>query len=269
MKRYKLLVLIPIGLLVIMCCFLFNSCRNHSSERNADGLFKKGDHVIKNAVTDADGNTYNAVQLGDQIWMQEDLININKQHVCRLAHVENLSVIEREEEPWFYVDPENPALFYNYIAVEEQRVKLCPEGWRIPTEDDWDILERYLLKKPEYRCGNSDTYVAKSLADSLYWNIYKRPKEEDRCNIAYNPFTTNNATGFSARGYGYCYCFSPDFGGDVRTLEVGESVRFWCKNRNEDGEPLCILFQLDSPLLEKETADEADVGYLIRCIKDK
>ncbi|MBR3558355.1 MAG: fibrobacter succinogenes major paralogous domain-containing protein [Bacteroidales bacterium] len=267
MKRNEIFILTLAGL-VLTLGFCLIGCKNQSSDSKNSSFFEKGDHVIKNAVRDADGNTYDAVQLGDQLWMQQDLINVGEHHVCRLASVENLSVIERENEPWFYVDPENPALFYNYIAVEEQRLKLCPEGWRIPTEDDWEVLERYLLKKPEYRCGNSDTYIAKSLADSLYWKVYKRPKEDDRCNIAYNPFTTNNATGFSARGYGYCYSFSPDFGGDVRTLEVGESARFWCKNRNEEGDPICILFQLDSPLLEIESVGK-EYGCLIRCIKDK
>jgi hypothetical protein len=31
------------------------------------------DPVIRNAVNDTDGNTYNAVKIGNQIWMQEDL----------------------------------------------------------------------------------------------------------------------------------------------------------------------------------------------------
>jgi uncharacterized protein (TIGR02145 family) len=31
---------------------------------------------------------------------------------------------------------------YNYVAVSSG--KLCPSGWRVPSDDDWKTLEKYL-----------------------------------------------------------------------------------------------------------------------------
>lgn len=59
MKNKSLLwALVAMGLL--LC---FSSCKKDKVE---DGL-------IEGAVTDIDGNTYNAVQLGDQVWMASNL----------------------------------------------------------------------------------------------------------------------------------------------------------------------------------------------------
>ena len=38
---------------------------------------------------------------------------------------------------------------YSWYAVTDIR-KLAPEGWRIPTDDEWDSLEEKLLKNPSY-----------------------------------------------------------------------------------------------------------------------
>ncbi len=43
---------------------------------------------------------------------------------------------------------------YNWYAVTDIR-KLAPEGWRIPTDDEWDSLEEKLLKNPSYAGSRS------------------------------------------------------------------------------------------------------------------
>ena len=54
--------------------FLFavslSSCKKEKIEENQE---PEGDGLIQNAVQDYDGNTYNAVKLGKQVWMASNL----------------------------------------------------------------------------------------------------------------------------------------------------------------------------------------------------
>ena len=43
---------------------------------------------------------------------------------------------------------------YNWYAVTDIR-KLAPEGWHIPTDEEWDSLEEKLLKNPSYAGSRS------------------------------------------------------------------------------------------------------------------
>ena len=40
---------------------------------------------------------------------------------------------------------------YNHVAVSSG--KLCPSGWRVPTDDDWKVLEKF-LGMPETDANN-------------------------------------------------------------------------------------------------------------------
>lgn len=95
--------------------------------------------------TDIDGNTYRAVQIGNQIWMAENL---------KVGHYTN-----GEEVPYVIDNTEwgqlnsgawsmdqNVANFqekygrwYNWFAVSDPR-KLCPTGWHVPSKAEIDQL---------------------------------------------------------------------------------------------------------------------------------
>ena len=57
-------------LIALMFAFSLNSCDGNSPEK---AMTKEGDRVIENVVKDIDGNTYDAVKLGNQVWMKSNL----------------------------------------------------------------------------------------------------------------------------------------------------------------------------------------------------
>lgn len=122
---------------------------------------KKTTEVIDNSpltVKDADGNVYNTVQIGNQIWMKENLKTtkfndgtpitkydnsmswaslVTPQAFYQWAGTSNISGVYPNPLPFDYY-----GALYNHFAFESG--KLAPTGWRIPTEQDFLTLKTYL-----------------------------------------------------------------------------------------------------------------------------
>lgn len=100
-------------------------------------------------VTDIDGNVYQTVKIGDQWWMAENLKVTHYQNGDAIPNLtDNGEWIGTTSGAYCYYDNDidNSDIYganYNWYAVEDSR-NLAPEGWRIPTDDDWKELELYL-----------------------------------------------------------------------------------------------------------------------------
>ena len=108
-------------------------------------------------VTDIDGNVYQTVNIGDQWWMAENLRVKQYNDGTGIDHpVDNqdwmntttgayaiyphsaVNGIDSDEE---MVDAYGK--LYNWYAVDEYR-GLCPEGWGVPSDEEWTKLGNYL-----------------------------------------------------------------------------------------------------------------------------
>ncbi len=106
--------------------------------------------TLNETIVDADGNVYHPVIIGRQVWLKENL------QVTRYRDGTPLPQIQAEAE-WSrlatgaYCLSENEpeaykriyGLLYNYYAVTDER-RLCPEGWHVPSKQEWQELEDYL-----------------------------------------------------------------------------------------------------------------------------
>jgi len=108
---------------------------------------KKSDQNYPETVIDIDGNTYNTVLIGDQLWMKENLITTKFSNGDPIATTDPIDKsISLESEPiyqWFYFeDKPNPSIygrFYTWFAVVDSR-NICPEGWHVPTNEEWKTM---------------------------------------------------------------------------------------------------------------------------------
>jgi uncharacterized protein (TIGR02145 family) len=111
---------------------------------NSDANYDDGS-CYHDTVMDIDGNEYHAVQIGDQLWMKENL---------KVTHYRNGDEIPTgySNEEWInlstgayavYLDDESNAdtygYLYNWYAVDDSR-NIAPEGWHVPTDDELSIL---------------------------------------------------------------------------------------------------------------------------------
>lgn len=97
------------------------------------------------AIKDADGNLYNIVQIGNQLWMAENLrttrYNDGQDIPHRIFNHYDSSVVTTPAYYWYnndetYKDPYGALYTYSTVATG----KLCPAGWHIPDNAEWDTL---------------------------------------------------------------------------------------------------------------------------------
>jgi len=100
-------------------------------------------------VNDVEGNKYQTIVVGDQVWMAENLKTSLYSDGTPIPHVEEKQAWSETNGPAFSWYNNNKAqhknphgALYNWYAVETG--KLCPAGWHVATDGDWKILERTL-----------------------------------------------------------------------------------------------------------------------------
>jgi hypothetical protein len=93
-------------------------------------------------VKDIDGNVYNTVIIGIQVWTKENLKTTKYNDGSPIPNVtddtqwENLTTGAYSWHNNDAANYKNPyGGLYNWYAVETG--KLCPTGWHVPTEDEW------------------------------------------------------------------------------------------------------------------------------------
>ncbi|MFC0878828.1 fibrobacter succinogenes major paralogous domain-containing protein [Saccharicrinis sp. FJH2] len=151
---YKNSFFILIILLVVM---MVNSCESE----NNDSLSNTVINGNIGTLTDIDNNTYKIVKIGDQWWMAENL------KVTHYSDGSEIKLITNNEE-WkaiqytnnikaycFYENDSSMLMkygnLYNWMAatnnITENKTYIqgvCPNGWHLPSDEEWHILTLYL-----------------------------------------------------------------------------------------------------------------------------
>lgn len=155
-------------------------------------------------VKDADGNVYKTVKRGNQVWMAENLRTTKFNDGSSIPKVTDGNAWSELSTPGYcyYENSTNAdsikkyGALYNWYAVDTKG--LAPKGWHVPTDDDWKILENYLVGNgynwDESKSGNK---IAKAMASMKNWNI------STSAGAIGNDLTKNNKSSFSAIPSGF------------------------------------------------------------------
>jgi uncharacterized protein (TIGR02145 family) len=99
-------------------------------------------------VTDSDGNIYTTVPIENQVWFAENLKTTKFNDGSPIRLVTEQVTWKNNNKPaycWYKNDISNKDIFgalYNFYVVESG--KICPQGWRVPSDADWNILSSKL-----------------------------------------------------------------------------------------------------------------------------
>jgi len=100
-------------------------------------------------VTDIDGNVYNTVKIGTQVWMAENLKTTkyrNGEPIPNIIDDTQWKNLTTGAYCNYSNDITNVATYgrlYNWYAVNDSRA-IAPAGWHIATDSDWSILTGFL-----------------------------------------------------------------------------------------------------------------------------
>lgn len=177
-----------------------------------------------------DGNNYNypTVHIGTQTWMAENLKTTKYNDGSDIPNVTDGALWESLTTPgycWFNNDVANKDIYgalYNYHAVATG--KLCPDGWHVPTDDEWASLA-YFLYVNGYKCDGTygGTYaIAKSLAATTNWKASTGIGAVGNTDFP----DKRNATGFTALPGSNRYS---DPGGEFGGVDgtIGDYANWW------------------------------------------
>ena len=163
-----------------------------------------------NTMTDADGNTYDAVTIGTQVWITENLKTTKYNDGTAIANITDDTAWQNDTNgaySWYNNDA--PAFknvygaLYNWYAVNTGKV--CPVNWHVPTESDWTTLENYLIASGYNYDGSTDgnratnNKIAKSLADTVTWDADALPGTPGNTDYS----AKRDAAGFNGQAGGY------------------------------------------------------------------
>ena len=92
-------------------------------------------------VTDYEGNNYNILTIGTQVWLASDLKAKKYNDGSDIPLGPTVAQIWAGLSTGAYNNL-NGACVYNWYAVNSG--KLCPTGWHVPTDEEWYTLASYL-----------------------------------------------------------------------------------------------------------------------------
>lgn len=163
--------------LLITVFILISGCNKEKSV-----FFILNPWVKYGSLTDQDGNTYRTILIGTQTWMVDNLTTTKYNDGTSIPRVTDATSWSNLSTPaccWQNNDPARKVTYgvlYNWYTVNTG--KLCPTGWHVPSEVEWDELIDYLggeniaggkLKEPDFKHWNSPNTEANNVTH--FWAL--------------------------------------------------------------------------------------------------
>lgn len=235
---------------------------------------------------DIDGNIYTTVVIGEQEWFTKNLIVTRYRDESPIVSGLSSSDWLNTTDGSYSIYPHSSipnlnsneeviiayGLLYNWYAVNNSS-GICPVGWRVPTDEDWNNLVDFLVANHDLSNDNYDEIegvgnalkscrqVNSPLGGSCKTNLHPR------WNYFEDDYPGGNLSqvgldlfGFGALPSGYRNPLG-------YYAEVGESTRFWTSTIYGTAEAWSYGMAYVNKDITKISRD-INSGYPVRCIKE-
>jgi uncharacterized protein (TIGR02145 family) len=227
--------------------------------------------VVPEPVSDYDGNVYQTVQIGEQLWMKENLKSTHYADGTALINGRGAGDISGDYSTKYYFSyndnedyVDEYGRLYTWAATvngasgsepDLQNVQgVCPDGWHVPGDDEWRDLEVYLG-------------ITEREADQTYWRgtteglVLKEPGTSHWSNARGDLISGTNESGFSALAGGsrlYNKSFS----------KIGQRANFWSATESIGIYAWQRRLYYNYAQIHRYD-DYKSRGYSVRCLKDE
>ena len=206
-------------------------------------------------VTDEDGNVYNTVLIGNQCWMKENLkVGDMISSIWDMQNDENI-------EKYCYNNIESNCDEYgglyqwyeimNYTTTQGTQ-GICPNGWHIPTDEEWKVLEgtvdsQYGVGDPEWDGTGFRGYDAgEKLKSTTGW---------------YSKGNGRNDYGFTGLPGGYRYYNSGSF------ASLGYHGYWWSSSEHSSSNAWSRSLYYVNDDVDRYYHNKGS-GFSVRCVED-
>lgn len=211
-------------------------------------------------LTDIEGNSYDWMGIGSQVWMAENLKTTKYNDGTSIPLVTGKSEWSNLTTPGYCwndndetTNKDTYGALYNWYTVNTD--KLCPSGWHVPTDDEWTDLENYLIANGyNYDGTTSGNKIGKSLASTSGWEL------RSIIGSVGNDQSSNNSTGFSAFPGGNRY-YDGIFG------NVGYFGYWWSSSEYSTSSAYYRSLSYGNYLLYRDNGNK-QFGFSVRCLRN-
>lgn len=236
-EKYAMIFLLAVVLSIIVLAFSGyflakkDSIAFSVSSTSSFSVFDCGTSTI----SDMDNNSYKTVKIGDQCWMKENFKAVKDSEgtaITRFCYNDDIKNCDTDGGLYDW----NTAM---YNSATEGAQGICPDGWHIPRDSEWFILENY-LKDPDRTCDPN------------------RVGAQD-CDGSGTKLKSGGISGFDGFLSGYFHRSGMYYGKDAYTF-------FWSSTANESGIFGRFLSKDYSTLYR--SFDDKTEKFSIRCLKN-
>nr|AOE13443.1 hypothetical protein [uncultured bacterium] len=239
------------------------------SKAEVDALIANLQSQIDNtetaSVTDIDGNTYDYITYGDQVWTVDNAAMETYRDGTPIPQVTDATEwANLITGAWAYYnnDPSKPR-FYNWYAVmgihdtdpDTPNKEFAPEGWHVSSDAEWTTLEEYLIANGyNYDGTTTGNKIAKSIASNTGW------VSSSTTGVSGNDQSLNNSSGFNAFPEG-----NRNDSGSF--LNEGSNAIFWSSTETNTSYAWNRDLYLNNSYLSRDPPNEQN-GFSVRFVRD-
>ena len=208
----------------------------HSVAKSESGRKDSGSKAgMTDFITDSrDGHKYKTVKIGSQTWMAE---NLNYKTDSSFCYKDSASCCDK----------------YGRLYTWAAATSACPEGWHLPSEDEWKTLFRVVDKR---------TSIGTSLKSASGWNGDEGLDSFGFCALPAGKRRIEYMSGCESNGRKFT-------DRRIRYSEEGGVANFWGSTEAKDSENRDAYMVYLSPKRESSGFfGDKEYAYSVRCVMD-
>ena len=205
-------------------------------------------------VADFEGNRYDTVHIGNRVWLKQNLrtrFYRTGAPILQAQTTTNWLNPPQSTGTWAYYNNDSSlapsmGLLYNWFAINDTNI--CPVGYRIPGDSDWNELISTLDPSACLTCQGVQSSTAGGAMKSIASGAWNAPNTG-----------ANDSSGFSAVGTGSRNINGTDSG-------IGNFGFWWSSSPISSGAWVRYVDHNSSSVTRNTNA--WGVGYAVRCVNE-